>query len=93
LSAFARCASAGQPSLVKVNSLAGLPTNPKSLAIQARWLARPKFASRWRRAARWLAQPKLARDSDERRLASPMPASWNQIAGWLKQIDSLRQAA
>ena len=26
-------------------------------------------------------------------LASPMPASWNQIAGWLKQIDSLRQAA
>jgi len=26
-------------------------------------------------------------------IASPMPASWNQIAGWLKQIDSLRQAA
>ena len=26
-------------------------------------------------------------------LASPMPASWNQIAGWLEQIDSLRQAA
>jgi hypothetical protein len=26
-------------------------------------------------------------------LASPMPASWNQIASWLKQIDSLRHAA
>ena len=26
-------------------------------------------------------------------LASPMPASWNQIASWLKQIDNLRQAA
>ena len=26
-------------------------------------------------------------------LASPMPASWNQIANWLKQIDGLRQAA
>ncbi len=27
------------------------------------------------------------------KMASPMPASWNQIAGWLKQIDSLRQVA
>jgi hypothetical protein len=26
-------------------------------------------------------------------VASPMPASWNQIAIWLKQIDNLRQAA
>jgi len=26
-------------------------------------------------------------------MASPMPASLNQIAGWLKQIDTLRQAA
>jgi hypothetical protein len=26
-------------------------------------------------------------------LASPMPASWNQIARWLKQIDGVRQAA
>jgi hypothetical protein len=26
-------------------------------------------------------------------VASLMPASWNQIAGWLKQIDNLRQAA
>jgi len=26
-------------------------------------------------------------------VASPVPASWNQIAGWLKQIDSLRNAA
>jgi hypothetical protein len=26
-------------------------------------------------------------------LASLMPASWNKIAGWLKQIDNLRQAA
>ena len=26
-------------------------------------------------------------------VASPMPASWNQIAGWLRQIDSLRRAA
>lgn len=26
-------------------------------------------------------------------LASLMPASWNQIAGWLKRIDDLRQAA
>jgi len=25
-------------------------------------------------------------------LASPTPASWNQIASWLKQIDNLRQA-
>jgi len=25
--------------------------------------------------------------------SSPMPASWNQIAGWLRQIDTLRQAA
>jgi hypothetical protein len=30
---------------------------------------------------------------DRCRKESPMPASWNQIAGWLKQIDSLRQAA
>jgi len=29
----------------------------------------------------------------ERGSSSPMPASWNQIAGWLKQIDSLRHAA
>jgi hypothetical protein len=27
------------------------------------------------------------------KLASPMPASWNQIAGWLQQIDGLRRAA
>jgi len=27
------------------------------------------------------------------RLASLMPASWNQIAGWLDQIDELRRAA
>jgi hypothetical protein len=26
-------------------------------------------------------------------MASLMPASWNQIAGWLKQIDTLRRAA
>jgi hypothetical protein len=26
-------------------------------------------------------------------LASPMPASWNQIASWLRRIDNLRQAA
>jgi hypothetical protein len=26
-------------------------------------------------------------------LASPMPASWNQIASWLQQIDRLRCAA
>jgi len=26
-------------------------------------------------------------------LASLMPASWNQIVGWLKQIDKLRQVA
>jgi hypothetical protein len=26
-------------------------------------------------------------------VASPMPASWNQIASWLKQIDLLREAA
>jgi hypothetical protein len=26
-------------------------------------------------------------------LASLMPASWNQIAAWLRQIDGLRQAA
>lgn len=26
-------------------------------------------------------------------VASPMPASWNQIAVWLRQIDTLRQAA
>jgi hypothetical protein len=25
--------------------------------------------------------------------SSPMPASWNQIASWLRQIDGLRQAA
>jgi hypothetical protein len=29
----------------------------------------------------------------ERRLAPLLPASWNQIASWLKQIDKLRQAA
>ena len=28
-----------------------------------------------------------------RNLASLPPASWNQIAGWLKQIDGLRQLA
>ena len=27
------------------------------------------------------------------KLASPTPASWNQIAGWLKQIDNLRWTA
>jgi hypothetical protein len=26
-------------------------------------------------------------------LASPMPASWNRIVPWLRQIDGLRQAA
>lgn len=26
-------------------------------------------------------------------MASLAPASWNQIAGWLRQIDGLRQAA
>ena len=26
-------------------------------------------------------------------LASPMPASWNQIVAWLKQIDAVRLAA
>jgi hypothetical protein len=26
-------------------------------------------------------------------LACLMPASWNQVASWLKQIDKLRQAA
>ncbi len=26
-------------------------------------------------------------------LASPMPASWNQIATWLDRIDELRRAA
>jgi hypothetical protein len=32
-------------------------------------------------------------ESAKNEVASPMPASWNQIAGWLKQIDNLRQAA
>ena len=32
-------------------------------------------------------------NSDVKGVASPMPASWNQIATWLKQIDSVRQAA
>jgi hypothetical protein len=27
------------------------------------------------------------------KMASPMPASWNQIVGWLKQIEGVRQAA
>jgi DNA invertase Pin-like site-specific DNA recombinase len=31
--------------------------------------------------------------SSERLRASPTPVSWNQIAGWLKQIDGLPQAA
>jgi hypothetical protein len=26
-------------------------------------------------------------------MASPMPASWNQITLWLRQIDALREAA
>jgi hypothetical protein len=26
-------------------------------------------------------------------LASPMPASWNQIVPWLREIDALRQEA
>jgi hypothetical protein len=26
-------------------------------------------------------------------VASPMPASWNQIVAWLKQIDAVRLAA
>lgn len=26
-------------------------------------------------------------------MASLVPSSWNQIAGWLKQIDAIRQAA
>jgi hypothetical protein len=37
------------------------------------------------------AVPELGRRQD--RVASPMPASWNQIAIWVKQIDSLRHAA
>jgi hypothetical protein len=28
-----------------------------------------------------------------RKLASPMPASWNQIGPWLRQIDAIRRAA
>ena len=31
--------------------------------------------------------------ANRNKVASPMPASWNQIANWLKQIDTLRQAA
>ena len=27
------------------------------------------------------------------KVASPMPASWNHIVAWLKQIDAVRQAA
>src|SRR5437867_12023717 len=26
-------------------------------------------------------------------MASPMPASWNQVASWLKRIEALREAA
>ena len=30
--------------------------------------------------------------SNRMKLASPMPASWNQIVPWLRQIDGLRVA-
>jgi hypothetical protein len=32
-------------------------------------------------------------DDVKNHVASPMTASWNQIATWLRQIDTLRQAA
>jgi hypothetical protein len=31
--------------------------------------------------------------SERKGVSSPIPASWNQIANWLTQIDNLRQAA
>jgi hypothetical protein len=37
----------------------------------------------------YLTAPEISQNE----VASPMPASWNQIAGWLNQIDNLRQAA
>jgi hypothetical protein len=40
----------------------------------------------------WLANRSSLGVSGERRLASLMPASWNQIAGWLEQMAGLRQA-
>ena len=39
----------------------------------------------------WRSQPKLA--VGERRLVSLNFASWNQMAGWLRQIKGLRDAA
>ena len=32
-------------------------------------------------------------DGSENEVASLMPASWNQIASWLQQVDGLRRAA
>jgi len=43
----------------------------------------------------WLARPKLREEGmqagRERRLVSQTLASWNQLAGWLRQIEGLRQ--
>ena len=35
----------------------------------------------------------VTRESLRVELASPTPASWNQVAVWLRQIDDLRQTA
>jgi hypothetical protein len=43
---------------------------------------------------RWDAETKTdLLDGIVLHMASPMPASWNQIGPWLRQIDALRRAA
>jgi hypothetical protein len=39
----------------------------------------------------WFTEPKLA--EGERRMVDQNSVSWNQIAGWLRQLDHIRAAA
>jgi hypothetical protein len=49
--------------------------------------------SRARRATPICLRPVRSNQTERSEGWSPMPASWNQIASWLKLIDNLRQAA
>jgi len=57
------------------------------------WLAQPKLSLTVDvRLRGFAATADNLRLAPERRLASLLPASWNQIASWVKQIEALRSA-
>jgi hypothetical protein len=61
----------------------------RAFLVGAAALAAKQQALRSRVYARPLRRERTLTPS----LASPMPASWNQIIIWLRQVEALRQAA